>query len=219
MTTKIDGPRVAPLSGGPAKQLVILVHGYGSNGDDLIGLVPFWRQAFPDAAWVSPNAPEPLPGMPGCYQWWDIANRSDRAAGVRQAAPVLDAFIDQELERHGLTEADLVLVGFSQGTMMSLFVAPRRERPLAGVIGYSGRLLAPESLAAEVKSRPPIFLAHGEADPMVPVSSTIEAADVLTREGFEVMVHTSPGVGHSIDPPGLQLGGQFLMRVFHPRSA
>ena len=162
MTASIDGPRVGPLSGGPAQQLVILVHGYGSNGEDLIGLVPYWREAFPNASWVSPNAPEPLPGMPGCYQWWDIANRGDRTAGVRQAAPVLDAFIDQELARQGLEERQLALVGFSQGTMMSLFVAPRRARQIAGVVGYSGRLLAADSLAAEVKTRPPIFLAHGQ---------------------------------------------------------
>jgi phospholipase/carboxylesterase len=192
---------------------VILVHGYGSNGEDLIQLAGMWRPHFPDLAWVSPDAPEPCPGAPGGYQWWGLMGGGDRTAGIRTAAPVLDAFIDEELERHGLSEDRLVLIGFSQGTMMSLFVAPRRERQLAGVIGYSGRLIDPDSLPREMRSKPPILLVHGDADPMVPVASTTQAQETLVGLGFPVAMHISPGVGHSIDQQGLTLGGQFLATV------
>ena len=132
MTTPptLDGPRVPPASGGAATSLVILLHGYGSNGADLIGLVPYWRASLPDTAFVSPNAPEPCPGAPGGYQWWGLSSfdAGARAAGARRAAPALDAFIDAELARHGLSEGRLALVGFSQGTMMALHVGLRRER-------------------------------------------------------------------------------------------
>ena len=138
ISKQLDGPRQEAQSG-QATSLVILVHGYGSNGADLISLAPLWSDMLPHTAFVSPNAPQICPGAPGGYQWWDIAAapRSDRAAGVRQAAPILDAFIDQQLAHYGLSDDRLALVGFSQGTMMSLHVAPRRAKTMAGVIGYS----------------------------------------------------------------------------------
>src|SRR5471032_3024039 len=161
----IDGPRVVPASGATARSLVILLHGYGSNGDDLISLAPHWRGVLPATVFVAPNAPEPCPGAPGGYQWWALTSpdRGGRAAGAARAAPVLDAFIDAELARHGLTEAQLALVGFSQGTMMALQVGPRRLRALAGIVGYSGMLADPEALASEVRTRPPVLLVHGDA--------------------------------------------------------
>jgi len=213
--TMIDGPRVAPASGAPARSLVILLHGYGSNGDDLISLAPYWREALPTTAFVSPNAPEPCPGAPGGYQWWALtsASASARGEGAARAAPVLDAFIDAELARHGLTEAQLALVGFSQGTMMALRVGPRRPRPLAGIVGYSGMLADEASLAAPTMTYPPILLIHGDADPMIPVAALHQAKAALTRNGFAVESHISQGLGHSIDLAGLQLGGRFLARV------
>jgi len=243
----IDGPRVAPASGAAARSLVILLHGYGSNGDDLISLAPHWRGALPGTAFVAPNAPEPCPGAPGGYQWWALtsASRNARAEGAAKAAPVLDAFIDAELARYGLAEARLALVGFSQGTMMALQVGPRRRSPLAGIVGYSGMLANEAALADPAITRPPILLVHGDADPMIPVAASLQAkaalaaaptrppvllvhgdADpmipigafhqakaALTRNGFAVEDHVSPGLGHSIDMAGLQLGGQFLKRV------
>ena len=211
----IDGPRVAPASGAPARSLIILLHGYGSNGDDLISLAPYWREALPTTAFVSPNAPEPCPGAPGGYQWWALTSTSPsaRAEGAARAAPVLDAFIDAELARHGLTETQLALVGFSQGTMMALQVGPRRPRPLAGIVGYSGMLADEASVAEPTLTRPPILLIHGDADPMIPVGALHQARTALVGNGFEVESHISPGLGHSIDLPGLQLGGRFLARV------
>ena len=212
--TKLDGPRVEPASGERAKQLIVFAHGYGSNGEDLIGLAPYWQGLLPDAAFVSPNAPQICPGAPGGYQWWDIATaRGDRLAGVRTAAPVLDAFIDSQLAHYGLADNKLVLIGFSQGTMMALHVAPRRPRAMAGVIGFSGRLIDPAALAAEAVSKPPVLLVHGQDDPMVPVSSIYEARDALMAAGFEAGGYISPGLGHSIDQAGLQLGGDFLAKV------
>jgi phospholipase/carboxylesterase len=211
----IDGPRVPPASGAPAQSLVILLHGYGSNGDDLIGLVPYWRGALPMTAFVSPNAPEPCPGAPGGYQWWGLSSMSPsaRAEGAARAAPVLDAFIDAELAGHGLAEAQLALVGFSQGTMMALQVGPRRPRTLAGIVGYSGMLANEASLTDPVVNRPPVLLVHGDADPMIPVAAMHEAEAALAGNGFAVQSHVSPGLGHSVDLPGLQLGGRFLAQV------
>ena len=195
--------------------MVILLHGYGSNGDDLISLAPYWRGALPDTVFLSPNAPPPCPGAPGGRQWWPLTDFSPnaRAAGVRTAAPVLDAYIDHQLAAHGLPEDRLALVGFSQGTMVALHVGPRRARQLAAIVGYSGMLADPESLAAEARSKPPILLVHGDADPMVPVAALHRAAAELEPLGFAVTTHVSRGLGHSIDEPGLRLGAQLLSRV------
>lgn len=132
---------------------------------------------------------------------------------MREPAPALNAFIDQQLERYGLTEDRLALVGFSQGTMMALHVGPRRAKTLAGIVGYSGMLADPEALAAEVQTKPPILLIHGQADPTLPVSAMHHAADALTTLDFDVATHVSPGLGHSIDAAGLQMGGQFLAKI------
>jgi phospholipase/carboxylesterase len=214
-TPVLEGPLVLPASGQAPRSMVILLHGYGSNGDDLIGLVPYWRGALPDPVFLSPNAPQPCPGAPGGRQWWSLTSFSPeaRAAGARQAAPILDAFIDSQLAAYGLTEDRLALVGFSQGTMVALHVGPRRERRLAGIVGYSGMLADPDSPAEALRSRPPVLLVHGDADPMVPVAALGQAQAVLEPLGFEVATHISRGLGHSIDEAGLRLGEQFLSRV------
>jgi phospholipase/carboxylesterase len=213
--TSIDGPRVVPASGTAARSLVILLHGYGSNGEDLISLAPHWRGVLPATVFVAPNAPEPCPGAPGGYQWWALssASRNARAEGAASAAPVLDAFIDAELARYGLEEAQLALVGFSQGTMIALHVGPRRRRPIAGIVGYSGMLADEAGLADPGITRPPILLIHGGADPMIPIAAFHQAKAALTQNGFVVESHVSPGLAHSIDMAGLRLGGDFLAKV------
>ena len=217
MTTaqRLDGPLVLPASGAAPKAMVIFLHGYGSNGDDLISLAPYWQAGLPQVVFLSPNAPQPCPGAPGGYQWWGLTSFTpeSRVAGVRQAAPVLDAFIDDMLARYGLTEDRLALVGFSQGTMMALQVGLRRRRQLAGVIGYSGMLAEAPDPATGSFTKPPVLLVHGDADPMIPVTALPQAQAALQAVGVEVATHVSRGLGHSIDQAGLQLGGEFLQRV------
>lgn len=215
--TRLTGPIAAPASGRDPKSMVILLHGYGSNGDDLMGLVPYWRDSLPDTVFMSPNAPEPCPGAPDGYQWWSLADLGleSRAAGVRKAAPLVNAFIDMHRAAFDLPNSKVALVGFSQGTMMALHVGPRRSEGLAGIVGYSGMLADGENLQTEVKTRPPVLLIHGDADPMVPFAAMGQAEAELQRLGFEVDTHVSRGLGHSIDEAGLRLGGEFLSRALH----
>jgi phospholipase/carboxylesterase len=214
MPQTLSGPSFPPKSGAKPSRLVILLHGLGADGNDLIGLAPYWAGQLPDAEFLSPNAPFPCDMAPG-YQWMSIRdpNPEARLAGARASGTILDAFIDDELKKRDLTEAELALVGFSQGTMMSLFVGPRRERQLAGIVGYSGRLIAPSLLAGEIRSRPPILLVHGTDDPTVPFDSMAVAENALTAAGVSVETLACPGVGHGIDEDGLRRGGQFLHRV------
>ena len=167
MTAGLDlqGPSAAPATGGAATALVVLLHGWGADGDDLIGLAPYWGELLPGAAFVSPHAPFPCE-MGFGRQWFSIADRTSEVilAGVRLAAPMIDAFIDEQLAAHGLTPDNLALVGFSQGTMMALHVAARRDAPVAALVGYSGRLISAGLLEAEAISQPPICLIHGEHD-------------------------------------------------------
>ena len=215
MNLTLSGPSHLPHSGGKAKRLIILLHGLGADGNDLIGLAPYWAPLLPDAEFLSPNAPFPCDMAPYGYQWMSAQDPSPEArlAGARAAAAILDAFITDELAKRELTESELAMVGFSQGTMMSLFVGPRRENQLAGIVGYSGRLIAPELLADEIRSRPPVLLVHGTHDPVVPFSSLSEAEAPLRAAGVPVETLTCPGIGHSIDGEGLQAGGSFLRRV------
>jgi phospholipase/carboxylesterase len=211
----LSGPRRAPQSGDAPKSLVILCHGYGSNGDDLIGLVPHWASLLPDTEFVSPNAPQTVPGMTGAYQWFGISNLDPKviAQGARSAGPILDEFIDQELERTGLTADRLALVGFSQGTMLSLHVGLRRKAQIAGILGYSGALALPELLGLEMQSKPPVQLIHGDADDVLPVRFMVEALETLRGQDVPTRWHISHRIAHSIDQDGLSLGGQFLHEV------
>ena len=211
----LDGPRMPPKSGKPAK-LVIFLHGYGSNGDDLIGLAPYFAEILPDAVFVAPNAPETVPGYQGGYQWFPLSRLDPQvtAAGVRQAAPLLDRFIDSELKRYSLQASACALVGFSQGTMMSLHVGVRRPEPLAAVLAYSGHLSAPEALAAETLTRPPICLVHGDRDDVIPVGALFMAANGLASAGVGSLWKVSRGAGHTIAEDGMVLGGRFLRDAF-----
>jgi phospholipase/carboxylesterase len=215
MLPKLSGPSRPPASGGKPKQLAMLLHGLGADGNDLIGLAPYWARLLPEAEFVSPNAPFPCDMAPNGYQWFSAQDRSPAAvlAGVRAAAPMLDAFIDEALAERRLAHGDLALVGFSQGTMMSLFVGLRRAEPVAGIVGFSGRLLAAELLASELRSRPRILLVHGTEDPLVPYASLAAAETALRDTGVPVETLTCPGIGHSIDEDGLRRGGQFLRDV------
>lgn len=211
--TSLDGPSLPPASGGKARQIVMLLHGYGSDGADLLSLAPRWRAALPDALFLAPNAPERCPY--GGYQWWNLGSLSLPAivAGVARAAPALNMFIDGQLEAHKLAEDKLLLVGFSQGTMMALHVGPRRERQVAGIAAYSGALADAGGLARDALSKPPILLIHGAADSVVPAIAFHHAQVELKRLGFDVESELRPGLDHSVDDFGLTLGERFAKRV------
>ena len=216
----LSGPAFGPVSKGPVRQLVVLLHGVGADGDDLIGLAPHLAEVLPHAAFISPNAPERCDMAPFGYQWFSLMDRRPEALnqGVRRAAPVLDAFLDSELAKFRLGDEALALIGFSQGTMTGLFAALRRQQPCAAVIGYSGALLGVETLAAEIKSRPPVLLVHGDQDPVVPFAALAHAAAALAANGVAVEEVARPGLGHGIDGPGLALGARFLLGAFGPQT-
>lgn len=209
---EMSGPSQQPASGDAPKQLVVLLHGYGSNGDDLIGLAPFFAQALPDAEFLSPNAPFPCEIAPFGFQWFGFEDRTPEMllGGARLAAEILERFLDAELAKRGLADRDLALVGFSQGTMMALHVGPRRASAIAGILGFSGTLIAPHLLVPEMKSKPRVFLVHGTADQVVPFAALAQAEKALKDAGIEVATESRPGLVHSIDQVGAQKGALFL---------
>jgi phospholipase/carboxylesterase len=220
---ELDGPRLEPRSG-KARQLVVFLHGYGADGNDLIDIGRAWQGLLPDAAFISPHAPRPCGQAPSGREWFPLTFRdpSERWIGVNQAAPTLDAFLDAELQRRNLPPQALALVGFSQGTMMALHVGLRRTSAPAAIVGYSGMLVVPEpvdpdTFAAEITSRPPVLLLHGDEDQLIPVQALFHAAQGLAALEVPAEWHISPGVGHGIDPEGLRHGGEFLARQFARR--
>ena len=219
MALSLDGPRLPPAGGGPAKQLVVFVHGYGADGNDLIGLGREWAKLLPHAAFVSPHAPEPCGASPMGRQWFDLSLGDMRmiAAGVKRAAPTLGAFVDAELKRLGLGPRALGLVGFSQGTMIALAVGLTRNPAPAAIVGYSGAL-ALEALPKNPGSAPAILLVHGDMDEVIPVDALFMAREQLGHAGIPVEWHVSQGIGHGIVGEGLRLGGAFLRQAFDATS-
>ncbi|MGH6888488.1 MAG: alpha/beta hydrolase [Rhizomicrobium sp.] len=204
----LNGPRLPPVRGNPA-HLVVFCHGYGADGNDLIGLAPHWQRLLPTAAFVAPNGPERCQGAG--FQWFPLARLDveEVRRGVESAAECLNTFLDTELARLGLSPDRLILAGFSQGTMMSLHVGLRRPiKPLA-IIGYSGMLAVPERVDQLGAKAPPILLVHGDVDTMIPPEALFAAAGALGRAGALVQWHLSRGIAHSIDPEGLLLGATF----------
>ena len=212
----LTGPALPPASGEPPKKIVLLLHGVGADGQDLIGLAPFFQQVLPDALFVAPNAPHPFDMAPMGYQWFPLGDFSEahRLAGARAAAPHLNAFMDLLLKHTGLTEADMALVGFSQGTMMALHVGLRREKPVAGIIAYSGMLLGLDALKDEIRARPPVLAMHGDADEVLPVASLPHLVAGLESLDVPADHEVRPGLGHGIDEQEIQRGMAFLTRIF-----
>ncbi|OHC80308.1 MAG: phospholipase [Rhodospirillales bacterium RIFCSPLOWO2_12_FULL_67_15] len=208
----LAGPALPPATGQPPRQVVLLLHGVGADGNDLIGLAPLFQQILPEAAFFSPNAPHRFDMAPFGYQWFSLRDFGPEARleGTRAAAPILDHYIDHLLAIFGLNEENMALIGFSQGTMMALHVGLRRARPLAGIVGYSGMLVGAEFLADEIRARPPVLLVHGAADGIVPVESLDQAKTALDKNKVPVRAHVRPGIAHGIDEEGIRLGQEFL---------
>jgi phospholipase/carboxylesterase len=220
MTPQLNGPRLPPASG-KADRLVVFCHGYGADGNDLIGLGQHWQRLMPTAAFVSPHAPERCAMSPMGYQWFGISrlDPAEMARGVSSAAPVLEAFIDAELARLGLDASRLALVGFSQGTMMSLHVGLRRKVSPSAIVGFSGMLPGADRLPGEIAARPPVLLIHGDADEVIPVEALFASAHGLGAAGVRAAWHVSRGVGHGIAPDGLEIAGNFLADAFAGKLA
>lgn len=208
----LTGPELAPQSG-TVKHVVILLHGVGSNGDDLIGLAPMLAPALPDTQFLSPNGAQPFDQAPFGYQWFSLRDRSHSAmlAGVQAVAPTVDAYIDAVKTRFGVDDANIALVGFSQGTMTSLYVGLRRAQPLAGIVGFSGALIDADNTPASTTS---VCLIHGEWDEVVPFAAMQHAEDALRKKGVHVEAHARPNLGHSIDGEGLEASVDFLRERF-----
>jgi len=218
VTRVLDFDRRGPGLG-QAKQVVVLLHGYGADGADLLGLADPLAPHMPDTAFVAPNAPERSIGNPGGFQWFPIpwldgSSEEEAAAALQAAVADLNGFLDQVLKDEQLPAARMILFGFSQGTMLSLHVAPRRPEAVAGVVGFSGRLLEPEHLKDDVRVRPPILLVHGDQDEMVPPENLETAARALQDAGFNVFAHIMQGTGHGIAPDGLSVALAFMRQQF-----
>lgn len=214
MTRVLEAGRVDSHSGRTGS-VVVFLHGYGADGKDLLGLGEMLSEHLPDTVFIAPDAPEMCTANPMGFQWFPIpwidgSSEEEAEAGMRSAVGDLNAFLDQVIIDEGIESDQLALFGFSQGTMMSLHVAPRREEPISAVVGFSGRLLNPETLADETISRMPVLLVHGDADDVVPPSSLPEAANALTAAGFDVYAHVMKGTAHGIAPDGLNVALAFL---------
>lgn len=213
----LSGPEVQPRSGNKPKRLVIILHGLGVDGENLIDIARVMNRFIPDTHFIAPNAPHPYDFEPErYYQWFSIINRTPEKslAGARDAEKHLNEFIDYQLKHFGLTEKDLVVIGFSQGAMMSLHTCLRRKNPIALVVGFSGALIAPEILTEEIKSKPPVLLCHGNDDEVVPVSRIHEAEDALKKNQVSVQAYTYDNIGHSIGEEGFIKAVDTVKEIF-----
>lgn len=225
-TPSLIGPEFGPANtSGNVEQLIILLHGLGANGFDLINLAPHFSEVMPNARFISPNAPENCDMTPVgnqlSYQWFSLQSRRepDMLAGAKVAEPILNKFIDEQLKKYNLKDDKLALIGFSQGTMMSLFVAMRRKTSIAGVIGFSGQLVGKEELENEIISHPPTILVNGDQDELIPIQEQEIAIQKLLAAGVEAEGHIRPNLGHSIDPEGIKIASDFLKTIFNQRRS
>ncbi|SDE61216.1 phospholipase/carboxylesterase [Paracoccus isoporae] len=214
MVRELKSERKGPAN---ASSAVVFLHGYGADGADLLGLADVLGPHLPDTAFFAPDAPERSAGNPFGKQWFPIpwmdgSTEEQARASMAQSVDDINAFLDQVLSSEGIAPARLAVVGFSQGTMMALHVVPRRAEPVAGIVGFSGRLLVPELLAAEARSKPPVLLLHGDQDPVVPFTDLAKAEAGLSAAGFEVATHVMAGTPHGISQDGLLAALQFLQR-------
>ncbi|MFO1138851.1 MAG: dienelactone hydrolase family protein [Paracoccus sp. (in: a-proteobacteria)] len=219
MTRELKSQRKGPQK---ADSVVVFLHGYGADGADLLGLADPLAPHLPGTAFYAPNAPERCVNNPMGYQWFPIpwmdgSSEEQAKASAAQSFQDINVFLDKVLADESIPADRLALVGFSQGTMMALAVAPQRDPEIAGVVGFSGRLIDPEK-AVEARTKPPILLIHGDEDPVVPFDSMGIAGQALQNAGFTVYGHVMKGTGHGISPDGLSVALAFLKERFSARS-
>ena len=212
MTFCLDSIIIKPENNAEVKNAIILLHGYGGDGKDISTLSLNWKRHLPNTIFICPNAHEPCLVNPSGYQWFDLTSTDPAVLWnkILVAADHLNEFIDAKLLEYNLSEENLALVGFSQGTMMSLHVGLRRNKPMGAVLGYSGKLIGAELLKTDLISKPSIYLIHGDQDPMVPFQETLSAETALKEYGVDVTTHISKYTQHSIAEDGLRIGVDFL---------
>lgn len=210
---RLEGPKIG-FDGDDPANLVVLLHGYGSDSSDMIGLAKHFAAIMPATVFHAPNAPQRCDRFPDYFQWYPMTPEGvAEPADVAAISGSLDAFLDDTMQRYDLDESRTALLGFSQGTALALHAGVRRSRPLAGIIGFSGGLEFPEALPAEIKSRPPVLIIHGDKDDVAPVSNAHEAAEALRNSGVGVDVHIARDVGHRVDPTGFSAAWRFLYKI------
>ncbi|MCK4946459.1 MAG: dienelactone hydrolase family protein [Alphaproteobacteria bacterium] len=220
----LDGPFLPPKSG-EAKQMVMFLHGYGTNGADLLSIGVDLAEVFPDTVFLSPNAPEVCEAFSAGFQWFSIRSADgtvskeiDSEKTIHGSSGILNSFIDAQLKQWGVDESQLIVIGFSQGSMMALYTMPRRKKPCAGIISYSGMLIDGEGLLAPEIVKPPVLAVHGDADETVPPFSLKKIQDGFSAAGFNVETIMRPALGHGIDQPGLERGVQFIKKAFESKN-
>lgn len=211
MMLNLSGPIIRPKSGDP-KSILVLLHGYGSDGQDLIGLAPLFADLLPDAVIFAPNGPEQCPLNPAGYQWFDLGTSSDlmRLEGIDDAATTIHVLLDSLFAETGLGPSDTLLAGFSQGGMLSLFAGLSRPEPLRGIISFSGGLPIDQDNWPDIAAQPPVLLVHGDSDEVVPTMMSIATADALELRGLDVTRHIEPNCPHAIAPDGVEAARQFV---------
>ncbi len=219
MNTRLSGPVLAPATG-KARRMMVLLHGYGSDGNDLIGLARYWQPSLPDTLFVAPNGPEKCPINPAGYQWFDLdLNREiSRLNGSKKVRPVLEEFLSGLWEQTGFGPGQTFLAGFSQGAMMALDVGLRLEEELMGIISFSGGLVGEDGWEKRTRVRPPVCLVHGEEDEVVPVSMSTASKKRLENVGTRVAMHLEPGLGHSISVEGLGFALAFMRQIMEEKQ-
>lgn len=214
-STELSGPALAPANDEPANKLVILLHGYGSDGQDLIGLGQYWAKDFPHVGFYAPNGPQRCGANPMGYEWFPLNVErigGDYSRGAESAHPAIRDYVLARTEEAGLALSDVILGGFSQGAMMALYTGLRFETPLAGILAFSGGLVAGEKVGDAIKSSPPVCLVHGELDEVVPIAASVDAAAKLEAENIEVSFNRSPETAHGIALDGLEFAAAFLSK-------
>ena len=213
---ELAGPHHPPRSGGAPDSLVVLLHGRGSSGDDLIGLADMFADGLPGTAFYSPDAPHPFAEGGFGYQWYSPRTNEDRISGLLSVAPTVNAYVDELIAEHGIEPTRVILLGFSQGAMVSLHTVPRREVGLAGVVAFSGAMATADTLKAEIANKTPMLLVHGAEDPVLPARGTETAAALLTELGVPTELYVLDGLGHSIDRRGIEAASAFMKRALDP---